>query len=64
MESGDGGGRDGTGRLGGRGILFVLFESMSLRVEKKEEVEEKITTRMDGGSTERRNNRREHELGA
>lgn len=64
LERGDGGGTGGTGRTRGEGILFVLVENMSLRAGKKEEVEEKITTRMDGGSTERRNNRREHELGA
>lgn len=57
-------GQAGRAGRGGEGILFVLFENMSQRVGKKEEVEEKITTRMDGGSTERGNNRREHELGA
>lgn len=61
LERGDG----GTGRTGGwgGGILFVLFENMSQRVGKKEEVAEEIATRMDGGSTERGINRQEHELG-
>lgn len=51
-----------AGQDGGVGILFVLFKNMSQQVGKEEE--EEIMTWMDGGTSERGNNRREAGPGA